>query len=195
MTRLTNFYCRRNFYNKTPLTNFKCVSMNSLNCWIEANKDKDGFDISLMKLLSFACAEWIRRTRGTVVDANVGLSLFLSSKTEYPLVNWVQSPVDFASDIVDFCEKSKELPLPDSIGVDFPKLLDLRGVKCPANAVRSRLVMAGLPEGFELEILLDEGSPIENVPQALVADGHFIKKREKNGLFWQITVVKSTSML
>lgn len=171
------------------------MSKSALSCWIEANKNEDGFDVSLMKLLSFACAEWIRRTRGVIVDANAGLSFFIASKIEYPVGEWVQFPANFASEIADFCEKSKELPLPDSICIDYPKLLDLRGVKCPSNAIRSRLVMAGLPEGFELQVLLDEGSPIENVPQALVADGHFIKKREKKRLFWQITVVKNASLL
>jgi TusA-related sulfurtransferase len=53
--------------------------------------------------------------------------------------------------------------------------------------------MAGLPEGFRLKIYLDEGSPIENVPGALVADGHFVEKRQKNGNFWELSVVKHAS--
>ena len=50
--------------------------------------------------------------------------------------------------------------------------------------------MAGYPRGRELSILLDEGSPIENVPGALVADGCRIVSREKNADFWKISVVK-----
>ena len=75
----------------------------------------------------------------------------------------------------------------------FPAILDLRGVKCPNNAMRSRLVMAGLPDGANLEIYLDEGAPIENVPGALVADGHIVKNRQKKGSFWAISVVKAPS--
>jgi TusA-related sulfurtransferase len=60
--------------------------------------------------------------------------------------------------------------------------------------VRARLALAGLPEGFRIKIALDEGSPIENVPQALVADGHNVVFREKKANFWEITVVKRGSM-
>jgi TusA-related sulfurtransferase len=81
-------------------------------------------------------------------------------------------------------------PLPEALKGVVPTLLDLRGVVCPNNSMRSRLVMAGLPEGAELEIYLDEGSPIENVPGALVADGHVVKKRQKKEGFWSISVVK-----
>ena len=74
--------------------------------------------------------------------------------------------------------------------VDVPDVLDLRGVVCPGNAARSRLVMSGYPRGRVLKIDLDEGSPIENVPGALVADGCSILSREKKDGFWEISVVK-----
>jgi TusA-related sulfurtransferase len=50
--------------------------------------------------------------------------------------------------------------------------------------------MAGYPRGKELEIWLDEGSPIENVPGSLVADGNKVVFREKKGDYWVIKVVK-----
>ena len=73
---------------------------------------------------------------------------------------------------------------------EVPALLDLRGVACPRNAVRSRLVMAGYPCGKVLEIWLDSGSPIENVPGSLVADGHKVLNREKKADYWVLKVVK-----
>jgi TusA-related sulfurtransferase len=50
--------------------------------------------------------------------------------------------------------------------------------------------MSGYPRGRVLKIDLDEGSPIENVPGALVADGCSIVSREKKDGFWEISVVK-----
>ncbi|MCF0224630.1 MAG: sulfurtransferase TusA family protein [Fibrobacter sp.] len=85
------------------------------------------------------------------------------------------------------------LPLPKILEQKLPEILDLRGVACPRNAARSRLVLAGLPKGYRLTIYLDEGSPIENVPTSLVADGHIVEKRQKNGDFWVLTVVKGES--
>ena len=169
--------------SKTPLLN-----------WIESNRGKNGFGESLVDLLGFACAEWLRRCRGRVLSKDAAFYIFLSSHCGYDVGEWATHPEDYAEKIADFCEKSKELPLPEAISVDFPEYLDLRGVVCPGNAVRARLALAGLPEGFRIKIALDEGSPIENVPQALVADGHNVVFREKKANFWEITVVKRGSM-
>lgn len=169
------------------------VSKNSLQCWIDANRNEPGFGESLVKLLGFACAEWLRRTRGVLLPKEAAFALFVSADpTKFG--SWVSDPERFPEEIADFCEKSKSSPLPDGIRVDFPEYLDLRGIACPGNAVRSRLVLAGLPEGFRIRIALDEGSPIENVPQALVADGHKVLFREKKEGFWEIEVVKKAPM-
>ena len=57
-------------------------------------------------------------------------------------------------------------------------------------AVTPRLVMAGFPAGRPLEIYLDDGSPIENVPGSLVADGIKVLSRKKTGNYWVLSVVK-----
>ncbi len=49
--------------------------------------------------------------------------------------------------------------------------IDLRGVSCPANYVRVRLALESLPEGAEVEVLLDAGEPVLNVPRSLKNDG------------------------
>lgn len=169
------------------------VSKTPLQFWIDANRCEPGFGDSLAKLLGFACVEWLRRTRGVLVSKEEAFALFVASD---PLKfgGWVASPERFPDEIADFCEKSKVAALPENVQVDFPTCLDLRGVTCPGNAVRSRLVLAGLPEGFCIKIALDDGSPIENVPQALVADGHKVLHREKKEGFWEIEVVKRAPM-
>jgi tRNA 2-thiouridine synthesizing protein A len=49
--------------------------------------------------------------------------------------------------------------------------LDLLGVACPSNYVRVRLALEVLDPGDELEVLLDDGEPIRNVPRSLRDDG------------------------
>lgn len=162
--------------------------------WIEVNKEKINFSDALNSLLSFACADWIRRGSGRIVAPESALAMVVAADIpEFPLGTWLDDPSVNSIKIAEFCEKIKYLPLPASLQADFPKMLDLRGVTCPRNAARSRLVLSGAPEGARLEICLDEGSPIENVPQALIADGHIVEKREKKGNFWVIYVVKGAA--
>lgn len=166
-------------------------SKNPLEKWIETQKSEPGFENALQRLISFACAEWIRRGSGEVISPEEALSRGLAARLpDFPLGNWLDRPREFALEIVDFCERTKVEPLPEALKGKVPELLDLRGVACPGNAARSRLVMAGLPEGSSLTIYIDDGSPIENVPGSLVADGHIVEKREKKQNFWELKVVK-----
>ncbi len=167
------------------------MNENPLHQWVKTNRGTDGFGAALLKLLSFACTEWIRRECSVTLTGSDGLSWFLTkAPSKFALANWLESPEDNAEAIVDFCEMSRTSPIPECLKMDFPKVLDLRGVECPGNAVRARLVMAGFPAGRPLEFYLDEGSPIENVPGALVADGMKVVSRVKKGNYWVLTVVK-----
>ena len=51
------------------------------------------------------------------------------------------------------------------------KSIDLRGVKCPLNYVKAKLSLEELDPGQDLEILLDDGEPILNVPRSIKDDG------------------------
>jgi TusA-related sulfurtransferase len=50
--------------------------------------------------------------------------------------------------------------------------LDLTGVPCPMNWVRTRLALEELPAGEPLEVLLDAGEPLDSVPRSAREDGH-----------------------
>lgn len=50
--------------------------------------------------------------------------------------------------------------------------LDLTGVPCPMNWVRTRLALEGLPAGERLRVVLDEGEPLASVPRSAREDGH-----------------------
>ncbi|GBR72712.1 tRNA methyltransferase [Candidatus Termititenax aidoneus] len=52
--------------------------------------------------------------------------------------------------------------------------IDLSGVTCPLNFVKTKAALAQIQSGEYLEVLLDEGEPILNVPRSLKDEGHVI---------------------
>ncbi len=71
------------------------------------------------------------------------------------------------------------------------KLLDLSGVTCPFNYVKAKIALEVLPAGTLLQIALDDGAPITNVPSSLGNDGHEIVEKVKNGDGWLLTVKRA----
>ena len=53
--------------------------------------------------------------------------------------------------------------------------LDLTGVLCPLNWVRTRLALEPLEIGEVLRVRLDPGEALENVPRTARAEGHRVK--------------------
>ena len=53
--------------------------------------------------------------------------------------------------------------------------LDLTGVPCPMNWVRTRLALEELAPGDSLVVVLDEGEPLESVPRSAREDGHEVR--------------------
>ena len=52
------------------------------------------------------------------------------------------------------------------------QVIDLRGVSCPTNFVKAKLALEELDNGTIVQMLLDDGEPVKNVPRSLKADGH-----------------------
>jgi TusA-related sulfurtransferase len=52
--------------------------------------------------------------------------------------------------------------------------IDLRGTPCPLNFVRTKLKLEKMPPGQLLEVWLDPGEPIEQVPDSLTMAGYTI---------------------
>ena len=62
--------------------------------------------------------------------------------------------------------------------------LDLRGTPCPINFVRTKLRLEQIPPGSLLEVWLDPGEPVEQVPDSLKMEGYQIKAlNEQDGFF------------
>lgn len=52
--------------------------------------------------------------------------------------------------------------------------LDLRGTPCPLNFIRTKLRLQQMQPGAVLEVWLDAGEPIEQVPDSLKMEGYEI---------------------
>ena len=57
--------------------------------------------------------------------------------------------------------------------------LDLRGSQCPLNYGKTKRMIEEMCSGELLEILLDDGDPIKQVPPSIAAAGHDIVGIEK----------------
>lgn len=65
--------------------------------------------------------------------------------------------------------------------------LDLSGVPCPANSARALMKIESMADGSLLEILVDDGEPVENLSASLESEGHSIVSRTREGGKWKIT--------
>ncbi len=54
--------------------------------------------------------------------------------------------------------------------------LDLRGVACPMNFVKTRLFLDKVPSGDVVDVLLDDGEPVESVSSSVGAEGHVVEQ-------------------
>lgn len=70
------------------------------------------------------------------------------------------------------------------------KFKDLRGVACPMNFVQTKILLSPMQSGEELEIWLDDGQPINNVPGSVRGEGHEILEQKQIGDYWKVVIKK-----
>ena len=66
--------------------------------------------------------------------------------------------------------------------------LDLRGTPCPINFVRTKLRLEQMKPGELLEVWLDAGEPIEQVPDSLTMAGYQLEQIEERQDFFALWV-------
>jgi sulfite reductase (ferredoxin) len=73
--------------------------------------------------------------------------------------------------------------------------LDLSGVACPMNFVKTKIKLSSMAIGSQLAVILDDGEPIENVPLSLEEQGQKILSKEQlSDTQWRIVVEKSSQI-
>ncbi|MDC0833370.1 SirA-like domain-containing protein [Leptolyngbya valderiana BDU 20041] len=66
--------------------------------------------------------------------------------------------------------------------------MDLRGTPCPINFVRTKLRLQQMEPGQLLEVWLDPGEPIEQVPESLTVAGYTVEDIDDRSEFFVLYV-------
>jgi TusA-related sulfurtransferase len=72
---------------------------------------------------------------------------------------------------------------------DMP-IIDLRGISCPTNFVKAKLALEMADPGEIVELLLDDGEPVKNVPRSLKAEGHKLLALKEEEGHYRLTLEK-----
>ncbi len=67
------------------------------------------------------------------------------------------------------------------LGFQVDDKVDITDVKCPVTFVKTKVALEELDEGQILQVHLNDGEPVQNVPRSLKEEGHEILKLEDNG--------------
>ncbi|MFH0801293.1 MAG: sulfurtransferase TusA family protein [bacterium] len=70
--------------------------------------------------------------------------------------------------------------------------MDLLGVPCPGNFARILLRLEAMDDGEILEVWIDDGEPFENVPRAVLEEGHDILTKDKQGEKWRLVIKRKS---
>ena len=72
------------------------------------------------------------------------------------------------------------------------KWLDLRGVACPMNFVKTKLCLDKMSRGERLCVLLDDGEPVESVSESVRAEGHqLLESTRQDEGYYRLLIQKS----
>jgi len=73
-------------------------------------------------------------------------------------------------------------------GISTDIELDLRGVICPYNFVKTKLKLETMDKGQVLAVLLDDGDPIKNVPRSVENEGHTVLAQDRVGSAYRVRI-------
>ncbi|HHT9117401.1 MAG TPA: sulfurtransferase TusA family protein [Candidatus Hypogeohydataceae bacterium YC38] len=68
--------------------------------------------------------------------------------------------------------------------------IDLRGVLCPINFVKTKLKLEEMESGQVLEVFLDDGEPMRSVPRSVKEEGHRVIQVENLGKAYRLLIKK-----
>jgi TusA-related sulfurtransferase len=74
--------------------------------------------------------------------------------------------------------------------------LDLSGIPCPMNYVKTRLYLDKIPAGSVLNVTLDQGEPVDSVSKSIQKDGYeLLDRKETKENRFILTILKSALCL
>jgi len=90
-----------------------------------------------------------------------------------------EKPVEVSSEIIELLAEKANV-----------RLKDFRGVACPMNFVKTKIELSSLKSTDLLEIWLDEGQPIQNVPGSVRNEGHEVISVTQVEDYWKVIIRK-----
>ena len=75
---------------------------------------------------------------------------------------------------------------------NFLEKLDLRRIPCPKNTSKALIFLSTIDSGEKIEIWLDDGEPIDNVPESLILEGHHVVSKNKDPEGHWVLIVKAS---
>ncbi len=119
-------------------------------------------------------------------DEAANTDLFAHKDKIVELADAITALYKSMDDSLRFKVKAKETPEKSSQVTEK----DFRGVGCPMNFVKTKLVLDTLKSGDKLRIFLDDGEPIENVPNSVKLEGHAILEQTQVASYWSVLIQK-----
>lgn len=188
------------------LKNQSAQSLNDLREWVLSHKQNEGVVKVLWRLLKSSVQSKSQKTTESLWN----LLLTFPAKEFRPsqivierlerqayseLIPEIPLLLAMIESAQHFREKNQCLPssFPDLFRDRVDQMIferDLRGVECPRNYVKASVILKRLAVGSQLDLLLDSGQPIENVPMRLRGDGYKILDRIKEEDHWKLMVKK-----
>ena len=117
--------------------------------------------------------------------------IFAHQELVFELADAVNALYDNMDDSLRFKSPSGEVILEKPAEELDVVIKDFRGVACPMNFVKTKLVLETLSSGDRLTVLLDDGAPIQNVPNSVQLEGHKILSKTQVDSYWEVLIEKS----
>ena len=76
----------------------------------------------------------------------------------------------------------------DTVKSNF--FMDLRGVECPLNFVKTKIQLEKMETDQILEVWLDPGEAIESVPPSVIEEGHKILLQKEIENYFKVLIKK-----
>jgi len=146
----------------------------------------------------FSTSRWVGPRAQLVLDAALDLRLGDRNTLEdlrddiHALLSRVEELFRSLDSNLQFRVKPVELPAvqESAHSLRVAQELDLRGVVCPMNFVRAKIQLEQIETGQVLDVLLDDGEPVRNVPASLAQQGQEVLSVAREGGHFRVRVRK-----
>ena len=71
------------------------------------------------------------------------------------------------------------------------KTLDITGEHCPMTFVKVKLALSKMQSGEELDVALNDGEPLNNVPRTVIEQGHQVLSVHQEGETHHVLIRKA----